>query len=209
MSKFGEGPIHQQDIAYYIQYFGDEPPAPRFGAKDPSDMSWFPRYNCWMDIQRRIVQRLSTQDFQSFCGAIQSGNDGDEKKEALVAKILNCSDAEQEALAKAKSKKNYLSGTRVRLGQDKGAITYVMMGGAQYGVVLDKVKQANPHCMTLETVTPEQLAPLCSVCDAVDGTYSCSKCKVAFYCGRDCQKKGWPAHKKKCGKKDTNSFCLL
>lgn len=208
MSKFGEGPIIQQDIAYYIEYFGDEPPAPRFGAKDRSDMSWLPRYDHWMDIQRRIVQRLSTQDFQAFCDAIKSGKD-DGKKEMLVAKILNCSDAQQETLAKAKAKNKYPSGTRVRLGEDKGRITFVMMGGSQYGLVLDKAKQANPHCTTMKTVKPEQLVPVCAVCDALDGAYSCSKCKVAFYCGRDCQKKGWPTHKKKCGKTDTDSFCLL
>jgi len=28
----------------------------------------------------------------------------------------------------------------------------------------------------------------------------CSRCKIAYYCGRECQRKDWKNHKKKCGK---------
>ena len=28
----------------------------------------------------------------------------------------------------------------------------------------------------------------------------CSKCKKVFYCGKECQARDWPIHKKECGK---------
>ncbi len=28
----------------------------------------------------------------------------------------------------------------------------------------------------------------------------CSKCRKVFYCGKECQARDWPIHKKECGK---------
>ncbi|KAJ7677357.1 hypothetical protein B0H17DRAFT_1079511 [Mycena rosella] len=44
-------------------------------------------------------------------------------------------------------------------------------------------------------------------CRKVEGTdverlKSCSKCKMSVYCGSDCQKRAWKAHKTKCGKEE-------
>ena len=32
----------------------------------------------------------------------------------------------------------------------------------------------------------------------VEGSLSCSKCRTALYCNRDCQEKHWPAHQGNC-----------
>jgi len=41
----------------------------------------------------------------------------------------------------------------------------------------------------------------CSGCGAVGAKLKCSRCGLAFYCGRECQKTHWKrAHKKECGK---------
>lgn len=43
----------------------------------------------------------------------------------------------------------------------------------------------------------------CKVCQKTSGPETklstCAKCKVPTYCGRDCQAKNWPAHKRYCG----------
>ena len=39
---------------------------------------------------------------------------------------------------------------------------------------------------------------LCDNCDAQHGGKRCSRCKVAHYCSRECQKAHWPQHKGQC-----------
>jgi tetratricopeptide (TPR) repeat protein len=39
----------------------------------------------------------------------------------------------------------------------------------------------------------------CAICDR-DGKMSCAKCKQVKYCGRECQMKHWPIHKRMCKK---------
>jgi hypothetical protein len=164
---FGQGPITHQDIVFFLKFHGPEPPGIRFNGD-------FGANHRWMDVQRRIVNRLSTRDFRRLLKA----KDDDDRAvlQELATKILECSKEEQKQLAALKVKKNLHSGTRVRVGDDKGQVTFCMMGGHQYSVVLDKKK--NPHCNTCEMVQAEDLVPLCAVCDEKDGIYSCSKCKV-------------------------------
>ena len=38
---------------------------------------------------------------------------------------------------------------------------------------------------------------LCGLCGAY-GLQRCSRCKEAFYCGKDCQRRAWPSHKAAC-----------
>ncbi|KAJ6623138.1 hypothetical protein B0H10DRAFT_2011329 [Mycena sp. CBHHK59/15] len=50
-------------------------------------------------------------------------------------------------------------------------------------------------------------------CEKVEGTdveilKLCSKCKMAVYCGHDCQKAAWKNHKSKCGKTDQHEQSL-
>ena len=42
-------------------------------------------------------------------------------------------------------------------------------------------------------------AKICAVCGE-KGSKRCVTCRVVFYCGGECQKADWPAHKKKCKK---------
>jgi len=41
-------------------------------------------------------------------------------------------------------------------------------------------------------------AEKCTGCGALGAVSSCSKCKIAHYCDKRCQKKDWPNHKKHC-----------
>ena len=38
----------------------------------------------------------------------------------------------------------------------------------------------------------------CRVCDAVEKTKKCSGCEKVYYCGRECQRADWKAHKSSC-----------
>ena len=37
----------------------------------------------------------------------------------------------------------------------------------------------------------------CAMCDKL-GTMRCGKCKQVHYCGRECQRQHWAAHKQEC-----------
>lgn len=41
---------------------------------------------------------------------------------------------------------------------------------------------------------------VCAVCEKEEDTKRCTGCKMVSYCGRECQRKNWKAHKKFCGK---------
>ncbi|KAH9208677.1 hypothetical protein DL95DRAFT_394976 [Leptodontidium sp. 2 PMI_412] len=38
----------------------------------------------------------------------------------------------------------------------------------------------------------------CNVCEKVDKTFKCARCKIAFYCGKERQAQDWPSHKRAC-----------
>lgn len=38
----------------------------------------------------------------------------------------------------------------------------------------------------------------CAHCKTFGATKSCSKCKIAFYCSKPCQRADWPEHRKNC-----------
>ena len=150
--------------------------------------------------------------FQTLCEDCQTKKGACKKNKTawqeLATKILNCTEEQQQKIAA--SKVVLPSGTRVRVGTDKGEINWALQGGAQYCIVLDKVKAAaKVACHTMEQKKPSEFQVLCSVCDNEDGTKYCGKCKVQFYCSRDCQKKGWSKHKKSCGKKDDSAFTFM
>ena len=39
----------------------------------------------------------------------------------------------------------------------------------------------------------------CGHCGKPEGKQRCSRCKVVYYCGRECQNTDWKEHKKTCG----------
>jgi hypothetical protein len=52
------------------------------------------------------------------------------------------------------------------------------------------------------TCHPDRAVPYCRQCrksdDASERFSKCSRCKVAYYCTRDCQRNHWTIHKKEC-----------
>lgn len=38
----------------------------------------------------------------------------------------------------------------------------------------------------------------CLVCDVNHGAFKCSRCQVAVYCSKECQRAAWPMHKRVC-----------
>jgi xylose isomerase len=38
----------------------------------------------------------------------------------------------------------------------------------------------------------------CRVCEALEKTKKCSGCEKVYYCGRECQRADWKAHKSSC-----------
>ncbi len=38
----------------------------------------------------------------------------------------------------------------------------------------------------------------CFVCNSIETLKRCSRCKSVFFCSVNCQKLGWPVHKKQC-----------
>lgn len=39
---------------------------------------------------------------------------------------------------------------------------------------------------------------ICDACNSTENIKRCEKCKVAYFCGVECQKKAWAKHKKEC-----------
>lgn len=58
------------------------------------------------------------------------------------------------------------------------------------------------------TLQPISLDPRCETClktlpelkSSGGSLFSCSQCRIAQYCSRDCQRTAWPNHKQTCGK---------
>lgn len=182
---FGKGRISKQDVAFYIQYYGDptEAPGPRFGMQVEAGVQL---YHKWLDVQRRIVLRLSTGDFKAFVKCVQAkkkGNGGgvkvNHKKllQELVNKILKCTDADKEKIAATKLKQNLPINSRVRLGTKRGHVVQCLLGGAMYMFISDQEKK-NKDVRQPEMVPSEAVTPLCAGCGEEDGMYNCSKCKV-------------------------------
>jgi tetratricopeptide (TPR) repeat protein len=79
----------------------------------------------------------------------------------------------------------------------------------QYGVVEDSREAQGNGRLTVRLeaggdslrLKPANLEKVCSGCKGAGLKLSaCSRCKSAFFCGKDCIKAAWPAHKKECGK---------
>ncbi|KAL3910181.1 MAG: hypothetical protein SGILL_007796 [Bacillariaceae sp.] len=182
---FGLGPISKQDVSFYIKYYGDptEAPGPRFGLETDAGIDL---YNKWLDVQRRIVLRLSTEDFKAFVLCIKGkkkGNDGvkmsspKKRLQKLTMRILNCTDEDKEAIAAAKFKQNLRLDARVRVGTKKGRIFQVMLGGAMYSFLSDE-EHSNENMRQPDIVDSNAVVPLCAGCGDEDGVYNCAKCKV-------------------------------
>lgn len=77
----------------------------------------------------------------------------------------------------------------------------------KYGVVCDATEGGRLTVRVVEggrsmNLKPENLEKVCSGCrQPKDRLIACSRCKSAFFCGKDCQKAAWPVHKKECGKR--------
>jgi 6-phosphogluconolactonase (cycloisomerase 2 family) len=178
-----QGPINTNDINVYVHYYGDDSPG-----EQGTSPAGFSVYMAWSEAKEKVLARLSTEDVKAFHATIDSfqkntkaGADNAANRKVLseyYKKILACTEDEKKALAEAKLKQNLQSGTRVRVGKDKGSIVMVLDGGVSYAVILDKAKEANPHCHYTQGFTKGDFVPLCDVCDDDDGKFNCSKCKM-------------------------------
>ena len=68
----GEGPVTKESLLFYKNHAGDEAPAVRFNSLG--------EYSKWMDIQARIVKRLSTKDFGRLLECIEAMRGKEESK---------------------------------------------------------------------------------------------------------------------------------
>lgn len=77
---------------------------------------------------------------------------------------------------------------------------------------LQKAIDASHEQMIATAELRKRMAPeyktKCSYCSAPTGNkklLTCSRCKLSYYCNRDCQMKHWPEHKKNCQEIHTSS----
>jgi hypothetical protein len=108
----------------------------------------------------------------------------------LASDTLRCLEAKFSALAARGDE-----GASLRLGQLRAAI-------AQCQLVSDEQIQARVVAFEAEQ---QNAAGACAACGARAGQPGvrlkmCSRCKGVRYCGPQCQRAHWPAHKGKCGK---------
>ncbi|CAG2066925.1 unnamed protein product, partial [Timema podura] len=59
------------------------------------------------------------------------------------------------------------------------------------------VAQGLSETFDMDTLEVLEEPPACVTCGD-QGVKRCSRCKTAWYCGRECQVKNWPKHKKIC-----------
>jgi len=105
-----------------------------------------------------------------------------------------------------------INATNVRLRQLGGLYESIRGFLIIYSVVRFLYEAIIPYLKTcfkcskkvkpVKVVTPRrssrQRSPMrCQTCDA-QASLRCNKCKEAFYCGQECQKKDWAIHKTKC-----------
>lgn len=73
--------------------------------------------------------------------------------------------------------------------------------------MLDLVKKENPDMLDAVRVIDDTDGPnliahtpykICLRCNVSNCKFKCSKCQIAYYCGRECQSQHWPIHKKFC-----------
>ena len=76
---------------------------------------------------------------------------------------------------------------------DEQASTFFKAGGAQVKADMDRIVGLYAN----EVFEDFMDDPKCEECGAI-ATQRCSRCKMAWYCSRDCQLRNWPKHKQIC-----------
>merc|ERR1712060_232368 len=51
---------------------------------------------------------------------------------------------------------------------------------------------------TTATTTTTTVSRHCATCNSIGVTLCCSRCHTAFFCNRECQRRGWQEHKRTC-----------
>lgn len=49
---------------------------------------------------------------------------------------------------------------------------------------------------------PEEAPATCAHCGAKSPPHRCGRCRAAFFCSAECQRKAWPVHKHECRSRD-------
>lgn len=74
-----------------------------------------------------------------------------------------------------------------------------------------QLSRGGPKQRKPAVLAPRRESAICEVCGVTDSQLGeegrklmrCSRCEIAFFCSRECQKKGWKAHKPRCVQEGT------
>jgi hypothetical protein len=75
--------------------------------------------------------------------------------------------------------------------------SFIMNDMAQMAETSPKTASARQGYVSMEKTTELRI---CKVCQKAENTKKCTRCGVAFYCGKEHQAADWPSHKKFCKK---------
>lgn len=89
------------------------------------------------------------------------------------------------------------------LMRERGQKNYLMALG--FWISTAKV---NPACMNCYMCTTMREVVSCYGCGGKEGLKACKKCRMVFYCGRECQAGHWREHKQTCDEV-TSQFLML
>jgi hypothetical protein len=109
---------------------------------------------------------------------------------AEAVRLFKLAVAQGHALAQLSLGRCHLEGDGVRADVAEAARFYWM--AADRGLAL--------AAEALEELSSERayVSVRCMGCGATRGLKTCSKCKMAKFCGAECARRAWPAHKPHC-----------
>ena len=166
-------------------------------------------------LQIKVIGCLKEKEFDKLsdllASKIMGRSWGPEEESALArleTKVVHSTETKREknrtVQERAKRADNDTRKQRVRIkstgkcGTSFGSqLSGDRTGKTGHAVILDDDNNGK----ILFDVDRDDMEILCNFCQTEAGPNSCSRCKAAWYCGRECQRKDWKEHKKHCQQK--------